>query len=112
MASSGTSVGSMTKSIVIQSVANTTDAGGGRSVVWSTYKTVYANVQQLSGTTKYAQGVVDEKGAYVFTVRYTAGITTLNRINYNSQLFSITSVINPDERNKYLVIKADEGGAV
>jgi len=112
MASSGASVGSMTKSIVIQSVANTTDAGGGRSVAWSTYKTVYANVEQLSANTKYGQGVVDEKGLYAFTMRYTTGITTQHRISYNSKLFSITSVIDLDERNKYLVIKASEGVAV
>jgi len=112
MASSGASIGAMSKTIVFQSVASTTDSGGGRGVAWSTYKTVLAHVKQLSGTTKYAQGVKDDKGLYEFTTRYIAGITPQNRISYNSRLYSITSVINLDERNKYLVIKADEGVAV
>ena len=82
MASSGASIGAMRKSVVIQSVASTTDSGGG------------------------------EKGLYVFTMRYVTGITNSHRISYNSKLFNITSVINLDERNKYMVIKAMEGVAV
>ncbi len=112
MATSGASIGAMRNSIVIQNVTSTTDSGGGRGVAWSTYKTVFAHVQQLSGNTKYTQGVIDEKGLYAFTIRYITGVTTQHRISYNSKLFSITSVIDLDERNKYLVIKASEGVAV
>jgi|TARA_R110000744_G_scaffold380092_1_gene499736 SPP1 family predicted phage head-tail adaptor len=111
MASSGASIGAMRKSVVIQSVASTTDSGGGRGVVWSTYKTLLAHVQQQSASSKYTQGVIDEKGLYVFTMRYVTGITNSHRISYNSKLFNITSVINLDERNKYMVIKAMEGVA-
>jgi SPP1 family predicted phage head-tail adaptor len=112
MASSGASVGSMRQSITIQSVANTTDSGGGRGVAWSTFQTVLAHVKQQSESSKYSQGVVDEKGAYTFTIRYVSGVTTTHRISYDSKLFNITSIINLDERNKYLVIKAVEGVAV
>ena len=112
MSNSGASTGAMRKAIVIQVVASTTDSGGGRGLVWSTFKTAFAHVQQLSATNKYTQGVIDEKGAYTFTMRYTAGITNSHRISYDSKLFSITSVINLDERNKYLVIKGMEGVAV
>jgi head-tail adaptor len=41
-----------------------------------------------------------------------AGVTTKYRISYNSKFFNITSVINLDERDKYLVVKATEGVAV
>ena len=112
MATSGASIGAMSKSIVIQSVTSTTDSGGGRGVTWATYKTVLAHVKKLSGQVKYAQGVKDDKGLYEFTMRYIAGITPQHRISYNARLYSINSVINLDERNKYLVIKADEGVAV
>tara|TARA_R110000823_G_scaffold199275_1_gene330390 strand:- start:105 stop:443 length:339 start_codon:yes stop_codon:yes gene_type:complete len=112
MATSGASVGAMRKSIVIQSVAGTTDSGGGRGVTWSTYKTVFAHVKQQSASEKYTQGVIDEKGLYVFTMRYVAGVTNKHRISYNSKFFNITSVINLDERDKYLVVKATEGVAI
>tara|TARA_R100000935_G_scaffold20570_2_gene38791 strand:+ start:1663 stop:2001 length:339 start_codon:yes stop_codon:yes gene_type:complete len=112
MAVSSASVGAMNKRITIQKVASTTDAGGGRGVTWSTYNTVNAHVQQQSASSKYTQGVVDEKGVYIFTVRYIAGVTSDQRISYNTKIFNITSVINPDERNKYLVIKGMEGVAV
>ena len=112
MAGSGASVGALRKSIVIQSMGSTTDAGGGRSVAWSTFKTLYAHVEQQSASDKYTQGVIDEKGLYVFTMRYVAGVTTKHRISYNSKFFNITSVINLDERDKYLVVKATEGVAI
>ena len=78
----------------------------------ATFKTLYAHVEQQSASDKYTQGVIDEKGLYVFTMRYVAGVTNKHRISYNSKFFNITSVINLDERDKYLVVKATEGVAV
>ena len=109
MAKNAPSIGAMRHKIIIQQVTSTTDAGGGRSVAWSNYKTVFAHVQQLSAQVKYDTGIVEEKGLYEFTMRFLTGVSTRNRISFDSKLFNIDSVINMDERKKYIVIRAKEG---
>ena len=103
--------GAMRQLIVIQSVSRAADGGGGYTNTWNTAQSVYAHVEQSSGTEPYLQGQLTEKGMWRFTMRYTAGITTADRINWNSTTYNIRSVINEDERNKFLVIIAEEGVA-
>ena len=103
--------GAMRQLIVIQSVSRTADGGGGYTNTWNTAQSVYAHVEQSSGTEPYLQGQLTEKGMWRFTMRYTAGITTADRISWNSTTYNIRSVINEDERNKFLVIIAEEGVA-
>jgi SPP1 family predicted phage head-tail adaptor len=104
-------VGAMRHTITVQSATNTTDAGGGRAVSYSTIKTLLAHVKHDSGREKYEQGVLGDKNVFTFTTRYVTGITTAMIIGFNNQLFQIRSIINVDERNRYLVIKCDEGVA-
>jgi SPP1 family predicted phage head-tail adaptor len=103
--------GAMRQLIVIQSVSRAADGGGGYTNTWSTAQSVYAHVSQVSGTEPYLQGQLTEKGLWRFTTRYIAGITTAYRISWNSGIYNIRSVINEDERNKFLVITAEEGVA-
>ena len=112
MSRHGASIGAMRHKVIIQQVTSTTDAGGGRSVAWSNYKTVFAHVEQLSAQVKFDQGVVDERGLYRFTMRFLTGVDTRNRLSFDNKIFNIDSVINLDERKKYLVIRAKEGVAV
>lgn len=103
--------GSMRELIAIEGVTRTADGGGGFTNAWSTSQSLYAHAVQTSGTEPYTQGQLSEKGAWKFTTRYVSGVTTANRINWGSKLFNIRSVINEDERGKYLVIVAEEGVA-
>ena len=82
MAKNGASIGAMRHKVIIQQVTSTTDAGGGRSVAWSNYKTVFAHVEQLSAQVKFDQGVVDERGLYRFTMRFLTGVDTRNRLSF------------------------------
>ena len=112
MAKHGASIGAMRHKVIIQQVTSTTDAGGGRAVSWANYTTVFAHVEQLSAQVKFDQGVVDERGLYRFTMRFLTGVDTRNRLSFDNKIFNIDSVINLDERKKYLVIRAKEGVAV
>jgi SPP1 family predicted phage head-tail adaptor len=105
------SIGAMRHRITFQQMTSTLDAGGGRAISYSTFKTVHAHIKQDSGREKYEQGVLEAKKVFTFTIRFISGLTEDMRIIFNSKSFNITSIINDDERNKYLIIKADEGVA-
>lgn len=105
------SVGSMRHFITVQSATSSVDSGGGRAVVYATFRKLLAHVKQESGREKYEQGVLGDKSVFTFTIRYVDGITTAMRIKFDNKFFQIRSIINEDERNKYLIIKCDEGVA-
>jgi SPP1 family predicted phage head-tail adaptor len=47
-----------------------------------------------------------------FTIRYLSTITQAMRISYASNFYNIKEIINDDNRDKYLIIKAIRGVAV
>lgn len=105
------SAGAMRERIVVQQVTDASDGGGGYVKTWSTLATLYAYVKPLSGREPYTQGQISPIVQYEFTIRYRTGITPANRITWNGKIFNIRSVVNADERDKYLTIRCDEGVA-
>jgi len=105
------STGAMRELIVIQSISRTADGGGGYTNSWATAQSIYAHVRQLSGSEPYTQGQLSSEGRWQFTARYVAGVTPTHRISWNSKIFNIREIINDDERDKYLIINAEEGVA-
>jgi SPP1 family predicted phage head-tail adaptor len=106
------STGAMRELITFESYTTSSDGGGGVTRAWSTATTAYAHVVKANASEAYKQGGIQEQGLWRFTMRYTAGITTEYRISWDSKVFNIRSIINEDERDKFLVILAEEGVAI
>lgn len=64
---------------------------------WATHKQPFANVKQISGGETIQGGQVDAKATHMFTIRKT-DVTPADRISYDSRIFNISRVINPEER--------------
>ena len=105
------SVGKMRERIVIQSQGRTTDLGGGAAVAWSTVATTWARIVPSSGSESFSGMQVTNTNTFEITMRYRTNITTTNRILWGSRTFNIRSVINNNERDKYLTVVAEEGVA-
>jgi len=105
-------IGRMRNRIVLQTLGGSTDAGGGQSTSYSTATTVWASVENLSGTEGLFGDQVRGTATYKFIIRYYSSLTESYRISYNSKTFNINYVKNIMEgREKYQEIIATEGVA-
>ena len=105
-------IGQMRNRIAIQTLSSSLDAGGGRSHSYSTSTTVWAKVENLSGTESEFGNQFRDTSSFRFTIRYLSTLTELSRISYDSKFFNITHIKKLEEgRNRFHVIQATEGVA-
>jgi len=104
-----TSIGRMRHRVTIQKPTATTDTGGGSSVSWGTLKEVYADIQPQSGKSMFQHGQEKEKVTHKLIMGYRADMGTNYRIKFGTRIFNIHSILNEDERSRYLVLQCEEG---
>lgn len=90
--------------IEIEQVTETRTSSGAVTETWAVFATVRARVESLTGREYFAAQQVQAENQKRFTIRYIPGITYKMRIKYNSNYYDITSIINPDERNRELIL--------
>jgi len=107
------SIGAMRESITVQVEARTADGAGGFTKAYSTDFTAMAYIKPLRGQDPYLQGQLTETIIFDFVIRYRSdkSVNPTKRILYNSKVYNITSAINLDERNRYVVIRGERGVA-
>ena len=105
------SIGSMREQITIQSLGTTRDTGGGISSNYSDSQTIQASIKPLNGKEVYKQGKLQDHVSHEIMIRFNSSVTAKNRIKLGSRFFNIRSVINVDERSRYMKILAEEGVA-
>lgn len=102
--------GEMRTKITIETLTETKDDTGAGVTVWSTFCTVWAAAEVSSGRESLIAQRIDAEDIYKFTIRYFPGITEKMRIPYAGRNLQIKSVVDPDLRKNFMVIKAiDEG---
>ena len=105
-------IGQMRNKVVLQSMSPSTDYGGGQSISWGTATTVWAKVENLSGTENSFGDQIEDRSNYRFTIRYYSALTPKYRISYNSKTFNIQHIASLMEgKERYQVIQAEEGVA-
>lgn len=105
-------IGEMRNRITVQTLGGSSDAGGGTTTSFSTLATVWAKIENLSGSEGIFGDQLRGTASYRFTIRYNSSISEKNRIHYDSKVFNITHIKDIDEgRNKFMEILATEGVA-
>jgi SPP1 family predicted phage head-tail adaptor len=102
--------GKLNKRITIQGIQETRDTDGAIIKGWADVCTVWASIKPLTGreyfdAAKSVDNVVNAK----INNRYRAGIKPEMRILYNGVVYEITSIINPNESNQYLLLMCKAG---
>jgi SPP1 family predicted phage head-tail adaptor len=102
--------GELTERITIETPANAQNAVGEATLTWSTFATVWARVQSLSGreAERYAE-VVGFLGHKV-TIRALPGVSTSMRVIYRNRTLEI-GAINEYERVWYVELICTEKAA-
>jgi len=104
------------KKIFIQEFTETIDAVGAPQRSWQDLKSVWAALKPTSGYERLKYEQLQAVVTHKITMRYVAVLTPPNigakyRLRYGTRYFNIRSVINLDEKNRFLELMAEEGVA-
>lgn len=106
------SLGELRHRVVIETLALTTDGQGGSSEAWTTFATVWANIETRSRAENLFADKLRPTGTQVITIRWLDGVTPTMRVkyvnDYGTRYFQIKGVSREDERRFYLLLDVEE----
>ena len=103
--------GNLTDRIVIEQASETRNAVGEVTLSWSTFATVWADVQALSGREAERYGQMVGFTGHKVTIRQLAGVKPAMRVMYNSSRTLEIGAINEYERGWYMELICTEKAA-
>jgi SPP1 family predicted phage head-tail adaptor len=98
----------MDKRVTIQSASQISDGQGGFTETWSDGASVWAWIQPVKGYEKFQASQTQTPLSHKIVTRYRTDITTASRLKYGDRIFWVKEVINRDEANQFLDIRALE----
>ena len=102
--------GSLRHRLTLQSKNSTGDGMGGVTVSWTDDKTVYGAIWPLRGTERITAQQLESEITCQVRIRYTSGVSPDDRIQVGdtTQYLDIVSVVNPEYRNRELILYCRE----
>lgn len=94
---------------------NTPDGGGGNTRSWVSRFVVWARLKPNTAREQLRTGRLEASADYVLTVRQSSNTETVDEswsVLINSKEYNIKSIINPDERGRFLEMIVTRGAAV
>jgi SPP1 family predicted phage head-tail adaptor len=88
------------------------DGGGGYALSWIAVVTLRVEVEPLSGRERLHAGQLESSVTHRVTARWRSGITAGMRLLFRSRPLNIRTVINIEERDRWLELMCEEGVAV
>lgn len=100
--------GSLRHRVVVEQKTATADGYGGSTLAWTTFATVWAAIEPVSGREYFQAQQFQAAVTHKVTIRYLSGINTTMRVKHNSRVFNIHSILNIEERCRELVLMCEE----
>jgi len=97
------------REIIIQQQVTTRDTHGQATQSWTTFATVQGAVEPLQGREFFAADQTNAETSVRIRIRYLSGITQAMRVSFNSKLYNIEAIINPQEKDRELQLMCSEG---
>lgn len=94
--------------VTLQTPLTSPDGGGGTSIVWSDWASVWAAIEPLAGEERLAAGQIESAITHRVTIRYRAGVTAAMRVAFGARRLAVRAVIAPEERRERLVLLCEE----
>ena len=100
--------GALRHQIRIESRTDVQDSVGGVTQTWTTFATVRAGIEPLSGREFFQAQSVNEQFTVRIIIRWLTGLDTDKRIvdTDTNEIYNILSIINLDRKNRDLEIMA------
>lgn len=100
--------GVLNKRVTLQTVGTSADGRGGVSETWSDTVTLWAHVEELSGSETFEAQQIASNLTHRVTLRYRTSVTPQQRLKYGTRILKIQSIRNPDQRNEMLELFCSE----
>lgn len=100
--------GKLNKRIELQSSTDSTDTFGEPIKTWTTYDTVWASINPLSGNELIFAQQISSKTNIGIIIRYNSSVEVGDRVKYGTRYFDINAVLNEMENNKQLELLCNE----
>lgn len=101
-------IGKMRHRVTIQQQSQAQDSHGQETEVWADVETVWASVRPVSGREFFAASGERSDITHEILLRYEPTLTPRHRIVYDGRIFDVVAVLNSDERDRFLDVKAIE----
>jgi len=111
MAKSNPLAARLRNKVIIQAYTDTIDAAGGPSGTWSNFITRWAAVVPLNGAEYFSSQQLGVDVNVRIRLRFDSlaqTITPKHRVLWGSRTFDIKTVINPQEKNKEIILMCGE----
>lgn len=102
--------GELTERITIETPAKAQNEVGETMLAWSTYATVWAKVESLSGREAERYGEIVGFSGHKVTIRALSGVSTSMRVIYRSRTLEV-GAINEYDRVRYMELICTEKAA-
>ena len=101
--------GMLRHKVDIESMTQTPDGAGGSTVAWTKVATgMWSYVRPASGNERYVAMRLESDVTHIILTRWRTGIAADMRVNFGGRLMQIKSVINIEERSRWMEIRAVE----
>ena len=94
--------------MTIQTASETPNTYGEQVRTWSTFATVWASIEPLSGNELENARQRVAKASHLIRCRHVASVTPKMRLIYGSRTFDIGAAMDVDERNRELRLLCTE----
>ena len=92
----------------LESPSYSQDDGGDVLTNWVLEREVWADIQPSQSRENYQHGVMHGEISHMIYLRYTSDINEDWRIVYDDRVFEIQGIVNVQEANRILMVKAKE----
>lgn len=92
----------------IQAKSESRDTDGNVTITFSDLATVWGQVTPLRGSKTVSLERVQDNAQFTVRLRFYAGLTPSHRLLFGTRVLEILAVVNPEERNREMVLSAVE----
>jgi len=103
--------GMLRHSVQLQALTNTPDGAGGFTTTWTTYATVRASLENISGTERIFNDRLNAETTVKATIRYNSEVKESDRLVFDGREYQIRYIDNIEFRNRWLKLTLEGGVA-
>lgn len=101
-------IGELRHRVTLQYQTKVSDGMGGENVTWADSDTVWAAIWPVSAKEIIQAGAHSMSATHRIRIRYRSDITARWRIRNGSRYYNLTSIVNPEMKNKWLDLVVTE----
>lgn len=98
----------LNKRVTIQNRSLSADGQGGFTELWANASTVWCSIEPMKGYERFQAAQSATPVTHKIVMRYNRTVSTTSRLKFGDRYFEVKEVLNRNEDNRFLDIRAIE----